>query len=735
MSETIERADWIRSVLGMPIPLDSLGGGRAGPPPPDVKPPAKTDKLGVKPKAKGDGSLAGKPVAVNGPRFTYGDESRPVAVQNKGGAVVFTAPNPPVRGIVISGGGGKGVALVGMLRALEDAEITQGLKKVSGSSVGAMTAAMIAAGMTADELQAAADSPETVDTLTDGTGGGPLALLGRAIWNRGPPLTGEGLKKVVGDSLGGSLGKRVEEFLAQKGPNPAVSKLIEDIAKSPEGPTFRQLRELSAAVPSIKELSVTGTYTEELELGGTTERNTQGKLMVFDADNTPDMPVALAVQASAAFPKAFKPVDIDLLEYEDQRAKDLQAADDVQGVKPAYKVRFIDGGVMNNTPTASSIANEMPLDRVPDERAMTFVFQGSDSAKVAKDAESGQGPAYKAKPSGKLGRWVDDSVLKSNNAAAEYASARDAQAHAADFIVVPLKFDFKPPGSKLNPANWFNTDMSGTLGGTLNFSPNKARVAEIRSRTQAATAEQIKKTEDKAQSYAFGSEKQMLMGVPLGDLKTLAEGGCEGADDAYAFRVAADDAIGRVGASGAGLYGRAADVLAELEKLAGGDDDEAAYLARAIHKAGLEGLVNKVDGSKGQLPGKVAKAVSAVSEAKKAFAIANRLLRDRIDPKMQTEEKNGRSWALLRQVEGLLLGAVSLGEIAGALQMLVDHYRGKSDVMGSLLVKGAKKVAEVVAPVAGSIATAMLPYGHGHKEFFEAMTKELNAVQQSMSRE
>ena len=52
------------------------------------------------------------------------------------------------------------------------------------------------------------------------------------------------------------------------------------------------------------------------------------------------MEVAVAVHASASFPRAFKPVDIELAS--------------------GLVVRFIDGGVMNNTPTSSGIGNRIP---------------------------------------------------------------------------------------------------------------------------------------------------------------------------------------------------------------------------------------------------------------------------------------------------------------------------------------------------------------------------------------
>ncbi|WP_297417485.1 patatin-like phospholipase family protein [Clostridium sp.] len=54
--------------------------------------------------------------------------------------------------LVFSGGGIKGLAYVGALKALEEKQLFQKVKRFAGASAGAITAALLAIGMSADEL-------------------------------------------------------------------------------------------------------------------------------------------------------------------------------------------------------------------------------------------------------------------------------------------------------------------------------------------------------------------------------------------------------------------------------------------------------------------------------------------------------------------------------------------------------------------------------------------------------
>ncbi len=75
---------------------------------------------------------------------------------------------PAKVGLVLSGGGTKGGAHIGVIRALEEHNVK--ISYVVGTSAGAIIGAMYATGMTADEIEAAIDAIDWEDVLRDDPG-------------------------------------------------------------------------------------------------------------------------------------------------------------------------------------------------------------------------------------------------------------------------------------------------------------------------------------------------------------------------------------------------------------------------------------------------------------------------------------------------------------------------------------------------------------------------------------
>ncbi|MET1113509.1 MAG: patatin-like phospholipase family protein, partial [Comamonas sp.] len=69
------------------------------------------------------------------------------------GRILLLRPAPAIENLVLSGGGAKGMANAPALRALENLGLLEQVKKVVGSSVGAMTAVLLACGMSAKRFQ------------------------------------------------------------------------------------------------------------------------------------------------------------------------------------------------------------------------------------------------------------------------------------------------------------------------------------------------------------------------------------------------------------------------------------------------------------------------------------------------------------------------------------------------------------------------------------------------------
>jgi exoenzyme U len=491
-----------------------------------------------------------------------------------------------------------------------------------------------------------------------------------------------------------TLRKRMSEYMvdcgkAGKAPDPVVVKIAERLSSNKAGPTFGEFRALSKVIPSIKEVVMTGTYTTEFETETKGKKetrkkleggNTEGQLYVFDADSEPDMEVAVAVHASASFPVAFKPVDIKL--------------------SSGLTVRFIDGGVMNNTPTSSSIGNERDIDPMPQQRGVTFVFddEGGEAEKMLKG---------KVNPAQGFGARVADWFLGSNNAAGEYAKNKSAADRPQEIVVVPLQIELPPdkPGGKGK-----KYDMRGTGGGTLNFSPPQAVRDGLRAMTEDATKKQI--AEDaKPRTREFASDAQMFVSIPLDELKTLADSGYAGAKAAVTFRERVAEMIVKLQAGVkkalAAKGGRAADALQqkdvsmaldELDRLAGKDVDFQGYVGRELNKRPdldlmLEAArrINRHGGKKSP----TMDATDAVAEALRAHTFADNINKQLVYPKMKQEPEGGAGILTLLTIEQLLRTAKTPADVNQAIDLGVAHFAKKAD--NRVPRRGHKKFARQLA--------------------------------------
>lgn len=174
----------------------------------------------------------------------------------------------PFENLILEGGGNKGMAYVGAIQVLEEAGICSKIKRIAGSSVGAITAALIAVGFTAAELKEFMDA-DLKSVLIDHRCG-YLSLLPNLLsgfgWN-----PGKRLYKWFGDQLRERTGDG-------------------DI-------TFRQVlerygRELCIVVTNLSQMS-----TE-----------------YFHPKTTPNTPIRMAVRMSAALPGVFQSVRYRLSE-------------------------------------------------------------------------------------------------------------------------------------------------------------------------------------------------------------------------------------------------------------------------------------------------------------------------------------------------------------------------------------------------------------------------------------
>jgi hypothetical protein len=148
------------------------------------------------------------------------------------------------------------------------------------------------------------------------------------------------------------------------------------------------------------------------------------------------------------------------------------------------------------------------------------------------------------------------------------------------------------------------------------------------------------------------------------------------------------------------------DALARLQALSAGDLDRQGFVAREMNRdPALDGLLAAVrrrgavgDGKGGDQQGaegpvgqgELLEACCAVNEAIIARAHARTVLREVIYPKLVQVDPKGSGGELLLLVEGRLRAANSAGEVNDALDIAIQHFRHKSDVLGR---HGHKKFA------------------------------------------
>lgn len=690
MPDTLTQDQWLKRVLGVSVPRADAPSAKAkqvrfAAVPQEIARPSGGVQITAQTRPRSGGRIQPPPV-LKADEFALeggakGQQKKIAVARKPGGGTVYTAPPPPVKEITFSGGGAKGAALPGAIKALQDSGVLRDAKKIAGASVGSMTAALIAAGITSEEFTAVANDDATTDAITEGSGGSTLGLLGAALKNKFTggtlnPLTGQGLEKVVGKVLDDTLRKRIHEYTMQcekagAKPDEGVAEVAEALTK--RGPTFMDLRKLSRAIPAVKEVVITGTYTTEL---GTVDKASQqdfenqnetGQLYVFDADSEPDLQVAVAVHASASFPAAFKPVDITLA--------------------IGLTVRFIDGGVMNNTPTSSSLGRERELDPIPEGRGMTFVFE--DQGGTSKDLLKGT-----VAPTQGLTARLQDWFVGSENAGAEYAKNRVVSDRPEEIVEVPLTIEPKQmkwyQRQKLRPWKRKVDPDADMRGGTLNFGLSMEAKLKYQAKTEDATNDQIARSAQ-PRTREFASDAQMFVSIPLAELQTLTQGGYEGAAQALVFRERVATLLGQLQQAVKAEYAKkdsqiarvlqapaAASAIAEFDTLTGKNVDFQGYVAREINKR--EGLDNLFAAARqGGLKSDALAATYAVADAVKARNQAQNILKDLVYPKMKQEPEGGAGIETLRIVEGLLRGAQEIDDVNGALQIAIDHFLAKPD--------------------------------------------------------
>lgn len=251
---------------------------------------------------------------------------------------LIAAQNQPFKCAAFSGGGAKGNIYSGVHEAMADSGVLDGLEAVAGSSAGAITAAVIATGISTEDFKRLSQETNLPNLLGKGfivnKDGKPLYQLLKdttssnilkyfeandimAVCNRRK----DALDLEINKLLEKSDPKDAEEIEALQEKRSRLEAIIshdgqelrdiQDRVKSNGTVYFRDLDIMHLIDPiKFKDLVITAVEKET------------GELTIFDARKTPYVEIALAARASASIPIVFEPVEIDGKKYVDGGYRD-----------------------------------------------------------------------------------------------------------------------------------------------------------------------------------------------------------------------------------------------------------------------------------------------------------------------------------------------------------------------------------------------------------------------------
>jgi predicted acylesterase/phospholipase RssA len=264
----------------------------------------------------------------------------------------------PFAFLIFEGGGAKGIAHLGALRAMED--LGYSFAGVAGASAGAFVAALVAAGYRSDELLDIA-SPST--NLLTACGLTPTDLLGVSSWSEMRRLRGALGRLRVGAIAAGAPGAAILaptaiptllRLLRHRGhfDTAPVRDFIDARIRERLGDLYANIGLDPATVPDpvcFQDFDY-GKFSELRPLKIVATNIDAGRAELFDRVRTPNVVIADAVAASIAIPAVFRPVHV--------RTRDPAT----RALTPSAD-RFADGGLVSNLPSWVFMDEKLALER------------------------------------------------------------------------------------------------------------------------------------------------------------------------------------------------------------------------------------------------------------------------------------------------------------------------------------------------------------------------------------
>lgn len=383
--------------------------------------------------------------------------------------VVLIIGRPPIGRMVMSGGGVKGAAFSGAIKALEAMDIMKSIHTISGSSAGAISAALLSSGMNHEGFDRISDDIPLIQLLDSNK---PDVQAEQREWSRmGKNMKALPMAQLLCDLLPrlGSRGTELEKlireescaaFLALCKNTTGLTKVAQEaisIVQTRKYVTFRDLEILSKEVKEIKALEITGTAMFK----------EGAQLVVFSAELTPDMDIAKAAHISAALPIVFsKPTEQELPFQERKEEGSAEGIDEVTA--------FADGGILRNTPIHGLGDPVSSMNPIPDEESLILVFESVP----AKESTHGTGLSA-------LADWF----LGAPHAASSAHDAKRMKDFEEETVTVPL--------------NTKEVDRRGMLKGTLAFDISRKSKDDLQEELRKETLKHLDKRSTARKTHHF----------------------------------------------------------------------------------------------------------------------------------------------------------------------------------------------------------------------------------------
>ena len=403
----------------------------------------------------------------------------PQLTKSKDGRFNLIRKVPPIENLVLRGGGAKGISYGAALEQYQLSGYLDGLKRIAGSSAGALTATCLACGVSASQFDKI-DSEQLFKSAA--------STYLKDIQNIYPDLKFAASKGVLTGlsavrTVDTSTAERVHSFLTEHFKTPAFQKrllqLVDEhtddqnfaadvtqrLLRLMEKPNFDQSRQ--DKLITFRDLSLLHQLAPDTfkELTLTAWDPDKKCTVYFDKDKTPDIPLCYAARSSMSFPVAFKPVAMDI--------------GDGQGTRTQ-----IDGGVGSNLPV--EVFEPPSADPIEKElnaaKTLMFVFDM-------------QGMAYQVMTSG--GVATRNLEQEREKAIKVRENSFIAKVYTWFLGTDPKQTRFKDQNKLWNAGPNAVPVFHGTISSTsANVSTSRAHAARLQAATEAL--EQIRQRESQA---------------------------------------------------------------------------------------------------------------------------------------------------------------------------------------------------------------------------------------------